>query len=461
MISVQDKLLRSYLGSLPSSSAEQFAQAIELGQLSESSALPLNVLETVRQTVLTDRKPSPLRLFCQPFEDLLATGAVTEKRKGRIARENMLTIWGWLSEYLLPAQTAAFVGDARTAIAADDLQAAYRLAHAYWPIAAQVLENLAGESPRADLRAKLAGKSVAPSIYEDALEIALMLRAGQGLVDVQTKLPRGAATLSDDVLWQLRATYEQLLATVPDAAPYVAVITMARLAKPWEALRLPLLITRKNEDTLLAATDMGLVGEILLHTISDHADAIYKIHQPDFDVDEVLRHLSRFTELSHAVTKEIDIRRDGRWGQSLMKDRSKVSDGMEALLKRATKEMLAALPMQKSGAYGAGPRDADVSHQPDMARISRAMRYARLLAGSKDFASRAGFTAHQGAAQEEVERELRLYIEKIVDQVNHATGPHLGHAQAYAECTADLAAILFSLEEGDHLRRRVRAAVAA
>ena len=43
----------------------------------------------------------------------------------------------------------------------------------------------------------------------------------------------------------------------------IAVIAMNRLARPWEGLRLPLMIARQHRDTLIAQTDMGLAGEIL------------------------------------------------------------------------------------------------------------------------------------------------------------------------------------------------------
>ena len=61
----------------------------------------------------------------------------------------------------------------------------------------------------------------------------------------------------------MREVYDQLVNRHPDAAPYVAVITMNRLSRPWEALRLPLLVTRHADETLISKTDMGLVGEIL------------------------------------------------------------------------------------------------------------------------------------------------------------------------------------------------------
>ena len=51
-------------------------------------------------------------------------------------------------------------------------------------------------------------------------------------------------------------------------------IVMNRLARPWEALRLPLLVTRHTDETLISKTDMGLVGEILFARMDDLKTAI-------------------------------------------------------------------------------------------------------------------------------------------------------------------------------------------
>ena len=316
MLPAQEKMLRSFLGRLPLATAQQLARAVEMDALNDGSHLPRDlILESLRPVLRyaapEGRTLTPLRLFCQPFEDLLIAAGGKAKLKGRIARESILPVWAWISNTLVPAQAQAYSGDTRAAITGQNMQAAFTYATEFWRTASDAIcKAVSTENGRHAARTILQAAELA---LADAEEMALMFSVGQQVLEIQQKLPRGTAALTEDLIWTLREIYDRLLQSNPDAAPYVTVITMSRLAKPWEALRLPLLITRKTQDTLLSSTDMGLAGELLFHDLEDYAFAIRAVRQPQFDEHQLLRDLVRFTELSSAVVKEIEIRRDGRW----------------------------------------------------------------------------------------------------------------------------------------------------
>ena len=50
------------------------------------------------------RTPTPLRLFCRPFEDLLTSAPRKTKQKASIARASVLPVWLWLGRDLIPAR---------------------------------------------------------------------------------------------------------------------------------------------------------------------------------------------------------------------------------------------------------------------------------------------------------------------------------------------------------------------
>lgn len=463
MLPTQEKLLRSFLGRLPSATAQQLAHAIEADKLYDGKGLPHDVILEGLRPVLRQAPPegrvlTPLRLFCQPFEDLLINAGGKAKLKGRIARESILPVWTWISTTVLPDEVQTYSNDVRQAIEKQDVTSAYSFATNFWATSSTAIRTaLSNHNTRSAARSTVGDLALA-----DAEEMALMLGIGGNVLEVQKKLPRGTATLTEELIWSLREIYDALLQTNSDAAPYVTVITMSRLAKPWEALRLPLMIARKTQDTLISSTDMGLAGELLFHDLEDYAFQIRAVRQPHFDVDILLRNLSRFTELSSAVVKEIEIRRDGRWGQNLLKDRSLVGTTMDAMMQKAPKEILAALPMHKSGSYGGGPRVPNVEHMPDQEeKTERAIRYAKLVIGCRHLASRASFGATHKDASDEIERELRVYNEDIVKLMRDPDETKRGKAEPYFRAAVDLTAILFSEEEADFLRRRARASMAA
>ena len=174
--------------------------------------------------------------------------------------------------------------------------------------------------------------------------MALLIIAGEEMLKVQMTLPKPPARITEEVLWQLRAIYDVLIDRSPDAAPYVAVVAMNRLQRPCEALRLPLMISRQTGDALISKTDMGLVGEIIFGRMDTLQTAILATRTGAFDADMLLAQVEGFSELSSSVVKEMEMRRDGEWGQRLLRDRAAVGNVMDAFMERAVKEISAALP---------------------------------------------------------------------------------------------------------------------
>jgi hypothetical protein len=125
---------------------------------------------------------------------------------------------------------------------------------------------------------------------------------------------------------------------------------------------------------------------------------------------------------------------------------------METFMDRALKEFGAALPTAK----GTG---ADFSRHPGAEKHEMALRYARLVAGSRGFAAAASFAAKQKTAYDDLCTLLKRYNEDVVKALK--TNPQNIVANAQFQLCAELTAILFSNEEAELLRRRGRAASSA
>ena len=452
--------LSALLGALPVPVAVRLAKAVEIDRLNGGTALPheliLNAVRPVlRRTQADDRTPTPLRLFCRPFEDLLTLQPRKEKTKGRIARSSIRPVWNWLSQTLLPDAAAAFSIAVRTAAVGQKPDAALHSAMEFWSAAASAIHAaLASDRGRKAARAVLDGELV----VADALEMALLISIGSNVVDLQTRLPRQSPVLSEDLVWQLREIYDRVVQSVPDAAPYIAVIAMHRLERPWEALKLPLQISRQTQDTLVSNTDMGMVGEILFGDIEAHASYIRRAQPKNFDADTLVGHLAAFTTLSSGIVKGIEMRRDGKWGQRLMKDRAAVGEMMDGFMERAAKEVQTALPTIKSGSYAGGPKVPDLSHPRDPEKSARALDYAKLVVGCRSFAAAGSFGASNKNAQDEIAMLLKRYSEDVLKELRAAQDDRRVIAEQFFAFTVDLATLIFSEDEAEILRRRGRAA---
>ena len=280
------------------------------------------------------------------------------------------------------------------------------------------------------------------------------------MVEIQQMLPKPVPVLTDEHLWSLRRIYDRVVETTLDSAPYVPVVAMARLAKPWEALKLALLVTHQTQDTLISSTDMGLVGDILFNRMENCRMAIHATRHPNFDVDALLENLTGFTDISSAIVKEVEILRRGKWGQRLLKDRAAVGAVMDGFMERAPKEIAAAMPSQKTGFTG-GSRVSDFSRPADPERVERALRYARLMDGCRLLAAAASFGAKLQDAMDEATQTLRGYNEDVVKELRTAAGPRREIVERQFQLAAELTALLFSAEEAEFLRRRGKAALSS
>ncbi|MES2255599.1 MAG: hypothetical protein V4559_11230 [Pseudomonadota bacterium] len=438
-------LLQSLLGKLPEMAANKLAQAIEMDRLMDGHELPHDViLRGLRPSLgQSSRTQTPLRLFCQPFEDLLDSQPRKIKHKAVIARASVMPVWTWLSGVLLPEETQNYFRTAKTLILSGKLDDAHAHTRPFWARAGAAMRTALGGSP----------KGMSADEIADAREMALLLSEGEEMEKVQARLPRPLPHLTEDILWQLRESYDALIVRNPDVAPFVAVVTMNRLQRPWEALRLPMMVSRQTSDALISKTDMGLVGEILFGRMDAMKAAIMAARHPIFDADMLVTQVSGFAELSSAVVKEIEVRRDGEWGQRLLKDRAAIGEVMDGFMDRVAKELNAALPMQKGSGDFARPASAE--------KRALGLSYAKLVAGTRHFAAAGSFAAKQRTALEEASNHLRRYVEDAIRELRSSSGEKRATIESQLQYGADVAAILISTEEAELIRRRARAALSA
>ena len=443
-------LLKNFLGGLSGDIASRLASAVEADRLLDGHVLPHEAILASLRAALRDtgaiRTPTPLRLFCRPFEDVLSSAPRKIKQKASIARSSLLPVWLWLSRDLLRAKAESYITDTKALIVARKYDEAARRAESFWPEASAAMQ--------AGLKTPAARTTLGDAlIMADAQEMALLLPASAEILRIQDVMVRPVPQFNEELVWQLRAIYDELVTRMPDVAPYVAVVAMNRLEHPWQALRLPIQICRQHRDTLISKTDMGLVGEIIFTRMENLRDSILATRHPHFQPDILLEQVAGFTEMSSAIVKEIDIKRDGEWGQRLLKERAQTGGVMDGFMDRALREISAALPLHK-GAGGS----ADFTRAVDADKRDLARRYARLVVGSRNFAAAGSFAAKQKTAFEDISGCLRRYIEDVVKELKGHDAARRATAESQFQFCVELTAILFSEKEAELLQRRGRAA---
>jgi hypothetical protein len=463
---VKEHELKQFLASLPSDKALTLAAAVERARLAGDGKLPVDlILEGLRpklRRMNARRIPMPLRLVCEPISDFLIDEPREFKQPGRISRTSVRTLWRWLAKEGLRVELADLERQIARAVLAQETKQqgdlVQRLQGAIVAAVRAATEKAEeGSAERRSLGQKFGGEDTLADIEEAAL-----LLAGVGeLAPLRGLLPRRIDMLSEQHTAFIRDIYDQLAARRPELCPYVGLMVLARLKRPWEALRLASVMSRRTNEILFSQTDMGIVGDILLADMENLALDIASVRPETLDPDAVLNKLERFVQMSGGLVREIGVRRDGKWGQRLIKIRHLASDAMDALIARSPREILAALPVQRLGAFGGrGPRRPDLSRDPDVARVERALLWGRLLAGSTPYASGGAFYSAHKDAFEEVSHFLRSYAESMVSELRALDFDKRPRAQAYMQHAETLSDTILGIEETDLMRRRVAAALA-
>jgi hypothetical protein len=113
----------------------------------------------------------------------------------------------------------------------------------------------------------------------------------------------------------------------------------------------------------------------------------------------------------------------------------------------------------KAGSYASGPRVPDLTHHADPDKSDRGLAYARLVSGCRSFAAAASFGASNKDALDEIGVMLKGYTEDLLKELRTVTGEKRVNAEAHFHLAAEIAALVFSQEEADLLRRRAKAAL--
>jgi hypothetical protein len=455
--------LNGFLGAVSPALAARLAQAVEIDRL-HGGLLPHDaILGSLRDQLKqgaggsASRTPTPQRMVCAPFEDMLSSAPRLRKQRGRISRSSIEPVWTWLTGSLMPDEAPACLEAIRLKMVAGPEFAHTPIAAFQQLAAGAILKALPAETMQ-DERCATAVAILGRDVAGDAYDMARAMQIGPELRQLKRLLPKPLSTLTEQNISSIRGVWEQVTQSSPSSAPYVAFVIMGRLERPWEILKLAGALSRKMDDILISQTDLGLVGELLMADLEDSVARLQATRAADFRADDLLPAIVAFARISSGVVRELGIRRDGIWGKRLMALRGAMSAQMERLLARAVKDITVTLPMRRPGFSLRARRIPDMTKPLDPLRQARADEVARLISGSRQSAMAGAFAGLLKDIDEAVAETLRHYTTEMLDELRDAPDDMRPQAQSYVDHATLLTRYLLGDEEADLLRRRAAAA---
>ena len=432
--------LRALLGALPRGLEHRLVGAAELSDPS---------LARLLRYCTTDPEAAAREHFFAPLAPLSQDPAYVRPSLACTPPAVLESVWRWIADELAPDAASAAreaVGDLDDAPDEATLDAQRRLTADAILTALDALED----DPRALKRVR---RMLGLSDLAAVGHVAVLLRIAPVLREALDGVDETLDELDEDLAADLRDRYEAATEADPDAGGWFLYMVMARLTKPWRILRVFERIAGRGDDFLVSRTEMTGIGDALLMDAEHHLAGFSTAPRSLPEAEDAAYALSQFSAVTVGMTREIGIRKDGPWGQRLLKLRNAAAGQMQAIHAEAERAADRVLPDPRriTGRRGAPYPGAD---SPDFLRFEALCRFLHL---TRSDASRAAV----GGAHQKVSDSLKDRL----DTLGHALIAQLrggsSDREALETILADVARLLEAFDEAETASVLVRRGAAA
>lgn len=462
MDSEKSQKLKAFLDKLPDHVLERLTQAVELDKLADASELPHELLlEGLRPSIATsehhvNRTPTPMRMFCVPFEDLLVAGR-RGKHRGRIARASLSPVWEWLASELMPTSFREHYDKLTTAILDNDQDDIRACSIKFHQAGAKALTKaLEGATEGSKRRIKLASELGGEDIVDDAEDMAKVLEAVPEIFELRDNLVEPVPTLSRDQLRFVCDQYEAIEAKVPGAGPYALAVAMHRLTRPWEIMRAAAFIKAHADADGVSRSDLDMAVDILFADMEDCIAYFEEQKARSFDPDAAHHHIMAYARIAQGIAKELDVVGNERWRERYDELQARGAGEFERLIEQVPGQIKVAMPFRMAGGYASTTsRRPDLRRDPEPELLERAIKLATFMRESRPLAYAANISSTHSDAYDVILDNLNSYRNGLLSELrSFEDASMLSRARAYLDLTVELTAILVSEGEAQIYRRQ-------
>jgi hypothetical protein len=432
--------LTALLKAIPPDKAVALARAVETMRRSDPAGFPAKaVLDALAPALATARrKRSALQpMTCVALEPFLVENDSFAGVPGLIARSTIAPWWDALRAAARPVFASLQAELDRLVPTTDDaaLDAlAIRVRAAAATGTAELIELMKGKKPSPTIKA-LARH---PERVADIQQIGEILQAGEPLraaiaelVDIADDYERTAGTmildLSPAIVTEAKRIYDQLSEGGGVETKLFVLAILNRLDKPWHIFRLARALSWQRDATMVAHSELAVIGQRLLHyldlmaTMIDAANPRGRMSSHLVDFDRLRELVGRYVECAEGMLGEIDLRRDSEWGEAILRSRGKMRDTFEEdRMETAAEAILAIIPDRDGRQRGAAKPVA--AAQPSEAVVAHGLKAIQLLTFLSQRAGRQGFSAGARKVLDELGHDIQKRAENLIADLRAEPG---------------------------------------
>jgi hypothetical protein len=456
--------------SLSSSEIVRFTRAIESDRADPKLPLPhetiLQILRPRLASLKPERYPTPMRQFCDPFEDLL-TSAEPSDKSIRISRMSLMPIWQVVTDVHDPPFTEA-MQEIETAAALRDGDKLSAAENKLWKAGARIIEDQIARSQDGVKQERALATRLGSRVHLKAFaEIGRILNVGEEIRDVRTRFPSAPIRGLDgnDVSW-LRDRFLSISESKPGFEPIYLLAVLARLLRPSELFKLIRMLSNKADDRTIEKTNLAGTGDLIIDLLAETVTEIEQGVGTGKDEVHILSLARWYASEFTRITREFKIRKDGRWGERLLETRRRVSRALANTMFGATPErVIEALPKletrQGPGSGGKGLGRPLFAQEFDDEKVLAAEKSAEAIAETARISDVLAAQSSAAKAVVELKKKLNQIGRAGVDGMGRLTPEEIPNAQRNLMATVRLLEIVDGPEDADVLRRRGMSAIRA
>lgn len=437
---------------IPEADFEKLVFALELRRLRPTQqAASIAMLTQIRprlRLIRPERRYTPMRLFCRPFEDLLYNPNTPRKALGRIPRSALKPIWAE-TEKLLGDAGIAPVLDALKTLDPNDAAAVDAAGLPFWAAAHAALKGLSdGSSKEKGGRAKLQETLGGPVVLASLDDIITALAIAGPLTEMRRLLPPPPiADVNNADLKQIVTSLTRVAAINRDGLPVLVLSLMTRLQSP---AMLPALIERLVEQGAgdLIQSMGGQVGEAVASQQEDRIiDVRAEAEKKKDDPVAVARALGN--ELKN-LQREAQAAGGGGRGVARQIERVKAELGRlarETVVSGAAPKAVAAIEALDA------PADSNTSNRDRFRAVEDQIVSLRLC---KQYAGDVGLEGEITAAMKQIGTKLET---RSADLLKRLEANDVTVSSVDLFCTVRLVELVEGSDKADKLREKGMAAL--
>ena len=437
--------LRSYLQALAPETRALLADRI-LSQSQSGAAIPgadiiMRELHPGLPASMLPADAGPDRLFFLPAEPFFSDRDGAPALPGQIARPSLEPIWRWICRDLVPGRAKTYaerVAAEQSAARGTVLASVVRLFQdeVGRALAACLSRVVTDERARSRLAAQV---GTARAVQE--LRILLQtLQHQDPLAQLAAGLPPRIENLAGARLESILNVIKASNRTQPEMLPFVLLLIGARLAVPWQMIRLAVRAAESDQAAQVAAGPLAAAVNLIFARI--HADlARIRTLLKAGRAAEAVPPLRAAHDAIRALRTEMELSKESSWSRELTNLRKEISDLLQSELETVPGRVRRLLRVR-------GPRDAEQRPAFDPQDVAE-------VAGSLDLVCACRYFAGELALNQLAPRlhgDLQHYVEgaasQLIDGLRAVTPQERKLRQPQIDALVVIAGRLFGADYG-------------